>query len=602
MNCIDLKFKDNDPVSTVEKIRNILTELGIEICEKWHDSGMDTCWSLSVIANKGIPAANGKGVTKELARASAYGELIERIQGGLFLYKFQSIVRVPDLNIQSQAPDGIYMTSDELIQTGDWMDYLIDSYSQLSLSREIIAEHCQAYSCDDRILMIPFYSLFENKHIYLPASFVDQMYTTNGCCAGNTREEAWVHALSEIMERYATIKILLSGKSAPKIPDEILEKYLTVSKMIAKIRDQEKYDIDVFDFSIGNGFPVVSTRIINKSNQAHLVNVAADPVLEIALQRTLTELFQGKSIYNLSTKNSGVILKDVTDFSALSNVINQLETGNGLFTADYFANELTCDREVAVFSDNSEKNNKQLLDYMINLYRDLGKQIYIRNYSYLGFPSYKIIVPGFSETRALNLGSIVSEYAIADEVSKIMRDVISASNDDLNWMLNYSGMIRGIISRYNHFGRLSGIPITGAVNFLLSCITRAYAAYRLGRYKEAIDYMSSYIKSCSDEEIKGYFECVNRYLQMKSDKIADEKIRVILYKFFKSRFADLLYANLDQGKSPYDEYLISCDYEHCDGCRYADSCSYNSIKEMNKRVGAVYNKYVNGQDPSEFAI
>ena len=91
-------------------------------------------------------------------------------------------------------------------------------------------------------------------------------------------------------------------------------------------------------------------------------------------------------------------------------------------------------------------------------------------------------------------------------------------------------------------------------------------------------------------------------VQMKFDKIAEEKIRVILYKFFESRFADQLYANLDQGKSPYDEYLISCDYEHCDECRYADSCSYNSIKEMNKRIGAIYNKFVNGQDPSEFAI
>lgn len=604
MQFTDSLYKDKTPIETVDCIQNILNNINIELQEIWNNSGVDFCHSLNVFASDGVPSSNGKGVTKDFARASAYGEMIERIQGGLFLYKYQSIIRNPEMNVHAYAPDGKYMTIQELIENGEWMDYLIKAYPSPFASRENIAEHCKAYACadDGRILTLPFYSLFENKYVYLPIAFVDQIYATNGCCAGNTREEAWVHAFSEMMERHASLKMLRSGKAAPKIPEDKLNKFPLVAKILNQIRELGEYNVDVFDYSIGNGFPVVSTRIISKKTHSYRVNVAADPIFEIAVQRTLTELFQGKTLDSVTKKHNGQILRIVSDYPTIPNVINQLETSSGLYTADFFANELTCEREPADYPDNSGKNNKQLLDYMLDLYRQLGKPVYIRNFSYLGFPSYRFVVPGFSEAFAVRLEEIVPEYAIADEVSKTLRNVKSASDDDINWMLSYSNTIRGIIGRYNFFGRIAGIPLTGGSNSLLASITRAYAAYRLNRYMDAIDYMSPYIKSCSNEEMKGYFECVNRYLQMKSDKIADEKIRVILYKFFESRFADLLYANLDQGKTPYDDYLISCDYTHCENCRYADSCSYNSIKEMNKRVGAVYNKFVNGQDPSEFAI
>ena len=88
MQYIDNKFKDACPMDTVANIQQLLNKLNIETEEKWHESGLDNCWSLTVSAKGGFPIANGKGVSKEFARASAYGEFIERLQGGLFFYKF----------------------------------------------------------------------------------------------------------------------------------------------------------------------------------------------------------------------------------------------------------------------------------------------------------------------------------------------------------------------------------------------------------------------------------------------------------------------------------------------------------------------------------
>ncbi len=603
MQHIDERFKDSSPEATVEKIKGILRDVGIEVTENWNESGVDNCYSLSVSSNCGVPSSNGKGITEALARASAYGEFIERLQGGLFFYKYQSLTRDLRINTQAYAPDAKFIPMDQFIRDGEWMDYLIEAYPQYQATRESIAELCKAYALtdNDEILTIPFYSLFEKKYVYLPVGFVDQMYATNGCCVGNTREEAWVHALSEMMERHATLGMLQTGRSAPRIPNEELEKYPTVSKILRQIRQTGEFDVDIFDYSIGNGFPVVSTRIISKKTHSYRVNVAADPVFEIAVQRTLTELFQGKNLKNITQSHNGMILGKLSDVSMADNIINQLETSSGLYTAAFFANELTCHREATQFADNSRKSNKELLSYMLDLYRQLKKPVYVRNFSYLGFPCYRFVVPGFSEAIPVRLGEMIPQYSIADECSLTMRNAKAASHDDLSWMLNYNNMIRGVIGRYNKFGRISGIPLSGTANSVLAGVTRAYAAYRLGMYQEAINYTNG-ILNWFPEEDQDYIRCVNRYLQLKISHVDDALIRSILFKFFTYDCAQKLFDLLDSGKSPYDDHLVTCDYQSCDTCRYADACSYRGILEIQSRVGAVYSQYTKGQDPSEFAI
>lgn len=604
MEHIDYKFKDRDPVQTVEHIRGILNSLGMQIREEWYDSGLDNCFTVVVSNAKGLPRTVGKGVTREFARASGYAEFIERLQAGLHVTGLQSLIREPGLDIHAFAPDAKYMTVDELVENGEWMDYLIEAYPDAKLTRQSLARLCAIYACADngKILTLPFYSLFENKYVYLPSGFVMRMYTANGNCAGNTREEAWVHALSEIMERKASQAMLVSGASAPRIPEETLKKFTTVNRILEQIRQNGDFDIAIFDYSIGNGYPVVSTRIIHKATQAYRVNIASDPVLEIAIQRTLTETFQGKNIHNFASHHDGRILGKVTDYSIANNVINQLRANNGLYTADYFADEITCDREPTQFADNSNKTNKELLEYALGVYRQLGKPVYVRNLSFLGFQSYKFVVPGFSETRWVSLGDPISEYFVADQARNTYRNPLKATQEDLIWMLNHAKMINGLIERRDSFSHLSGIPITGASNRILPWVTRAYAAYRLDKKADAVQHLSKAIVFCQDEQVKQYFACVNKYLDLKNAGVTEDKIRVILYKFFMQQYPDQLYAKLDNGQTPYDDYLMSCDFAACDQCKYADVCSFREIKAANANMIERYRAFTDGQDPSRFAI
>lgn len=598
---IDEKFKDSTPEETVAKIQKILAELGIEYIEGWGDSGIENCYSAAVRGVNGLPSTNGKGITKELARASAHAEFIERLQAGLYLVLYQSAMRDPGLDFHANAPDGKFMTVEELIENGDWMDHIINSYKDPRITRKSIAMNCKAYACadDGKIWTVPYFSIFENKFVYLPTAFIDLMYRTNGNCAGNTKEEAWVHALSEIMERNASKKLIMSGKSYPALSEETLQSFPTVSKIINQIRESGNYDVKVFDCSIGNGFPVIATRVINKNDQTYLVNVGADPILEIAVERTMTELFQGRSLDKLRAIHSSKILNKLEDFPIISNVFNHTQTSDGMYTADFFCEELTCDRKVTDFPDNTDKNNKELLTYMLNLYRDWNLPIYVRNYSFLGFPSYKFVVPGFSESRALTLTDLVPEYALSDSVAKTFRDVTKASNLDLNLMLSYSNKIKTVYRQYTMFSSNAGIPLERKVDTGLTGVTRAYAYYKLGNLKQTIIELAA-CKDAFGEEHGKYLRCVCKYLQMKVDGISDDKIKIILYKFFKKQYPDMLYFQLNKGLTPFEEYVMKCDFTNCEKCRYKEHCCYDYFKWLTATLGERYKAFVDGQDRSEF--
>lgn len=605
MQYIDEKFKEISPAKTVEIIKNALKEIGIELEEKWTDSGIENCWSLTCsIKGQRFPSANGKGITEDFARASAYGEFMERLQSGLFFYKWQSIERDEAMNLHTYAPDKKYMTVEELIENGEWMDHLIDTYGN-GLTREKIAKQCKMYACtdEDKILTIPFYSLFEDKYIYLPAGFAEHLYSANGCCVGNSKAEAWVHALSEIMERKGNISMLVGGSSAPEIPESVLQSFPTVKKILEKIRSYKNLDVKIFDFSDGLEIPVISTRIINKDTQKYLVNTGSDPIFEIAVQRTLTEIMQGRNIETVTEHGNDRILNKISDYPVAHNVLNLLETGNGLFAADFFAEEVTCDKEFSGYTDNSGKTNEELLASVLAYYKSLGKPVYVRNYSFLNFDCYKFIVPGFSESRGFRLKENIQEYALADIASKVLRQPLKSKNDDLAILLMFHKMIQTARSRYGDFGKLAGIPIEWACGFKFLMATLSYAAYKLGKYSDAISYIDTLFKfDVTDDVSKKQLNCIKMYLKLKSGKIDEEKIRVIINKFFDEETVTYFYDSFKDGGTPYDSHLLDCDPSRCDVCKYNKDCAYTACKDMLYAAGKKYGEFTDGQNRERFSF
>ena len=593
MNYIDEKFKDENPVVTVEKIISKLESMGIHINEKWNDSKIENCCSLRISIDGGIPGTNGKGVTKEFARASAYGEFMERIQSGLNFYKYQSFESDPAVYLHDWAPDKKYVSKEELLADSDWMTPICQEFG---ITKETIANACQIFNGEGDIITLPYYSLFEDRYVYLPQFFVEHIFGANGCCVGNTREEAWVHALSEIFERNSSMAVLKSGKPVPEIPREKLKNFKVVNKVLERIEAEGIYDVKVFDYSLGKEFPVIATRIVNKKTKGYLVNVGADPVFEIAVERTLTEIFQGRNLNNFTSLHTGAILKNVNDINTLDNVFNQVETGNGLFTVDFFVGTKEKD-SVDSFPDNTNKNNKELLKYILDKYKKLGLNVYVRNNSFLGVHCYKFLVPGYSDIKGERLKAPILDYYFADRAAKTLRKIKSASVAELSELLMYRRMINGFISKKRNYNYLAGLPLAN-MNYSTPDIHFAYAALKCKDYGAFAKYIQSAITNSVDEETADYLSAVKFWMDFYTKGTEKEKTLDIMKTFYSESTYNKFLNNLEKD-TLLDEYLIECD-KNCGNCRQKDRCNYGRIKDMISVVGKEYAKFTHGQDRENF--
>lgn len=593
MEFIDEKFKDEKPEKTVENIIEKLESIGIKLQERWNDSKIENCCSVRVTVDGNIPGTNGKGITKAFARASAYGEFMERLQSGLFFYKYQSFENDDSVYLHSFAPDKRYMSKEELLENSEWMEPIVKRYG---ITKENIAQQCQIYACSDKILTLPYYSLFEDKYVYLPAAFAEHIYSANGCCVGNTREEAWVHALSEILERHSNIEVVKNGKAVPVIPREELRKFKTVNAILERIEEQGIYDVEVLDYSCGKKFPVIATRIINKKTKGYLVNVGADPVFEIAVERTLTEIFQGRNLYDFTSRHNGAILNSLSDINIADNIINQLETGNGMYTADFFADNAG-DNDTKSFADNTNKSNRELLEQLIKLFKGLNLPVYVRNNSFLGFACYKFIVPGYSESRGERLREAIPTYYFADRASKTLRNIKKADVLALSELLTYHKMIANFISKKNNINYLSGLPLSCAT-YNMPSIHFAYAALKLKNYNLFNSYMDSAIAFTPDDsQEKDYFMAVKQWVNFAVGGVDKESAMTVIEKFYFKNTVEHLKKNLEKD-ALLDEFLIEC--EDCNACKHKEGCCYKNIQEIIAKAGAEYAKFTHGQDRENF--
>ena len=83
------RYKEVLPEKTVERLKRLLNDLGIEVEEQWIDTSSVGTYSLRINVKGTNIGQNGKGMTKEYAMASGYAEFFERFQNGMFRFKVE---------------------------------------------------------------------------------------------------------------------------------------------------------------------------------------------------------------------------------------------------------------------------------------------------------------------------------------------------------------------------------------------------------------------------------------------------------------------------------------------------------------------------------
>lgn len=568
----DAEFKDESPLKTVEKIKSILKSQNITTTEHWHESLVPYCFSLRVTVDGTNFGTNGKGITKDFALASAYGELMERIQLGY-------------IGSDEQQKDGHFSVNDvqnvtvpctELLERNlGWYELLskrLYSATKENLSAPKILE--QYSDKDGNVVATPFYCVNKKTWEYLPTDLRKMVYSANGCAAGNTPEEAIVQAVSEIIERHSLVELTFVDITPPDIPEEILQKYEVAYSIITFLRNAG-FRVIAKDCSLGNGFPVVSICIIDVKTGKYHTHFAANPIFEIALERALTESFQGRSIDTVAEYSN--FKYQGTDVFDYKNLVRELNKGSSEKSPRYFVGKPSYQFKDSWYFKGT--NNRELFVECINFLIEQGHDVLIRDCSCLGFPTYQVIAPGYSEVWVHRLSQKTNETKYRKFATTTCRNPSTASLDDMLGLLLYLPQTKFGFSKiallHSNIGK-------EADDYLLSA-TLAYVYYSLGKLSEAAKKVNSMLNSPCHKNTE-FLICLERYLNFRTNKYSNEEIKELISYFHSSETVNMLYSSLDNNLNPLEDFVLHCDLECHKDCILYDKCCKQKTIALSKII------------------
>lgn len=389
MTCIT--GKDAPLEDTIEKMSRLLLSLGFDIEEVNWLNPVPNVWSVH-IRDKSCPMlfTNGKGATKDAALASALGEYFERLSCNYFFADFYLGKKISESDFVHYPNEKWFPIESDKIPEG-----LLDNatLSHYDMDDELTAPMLIDINSGNRergICALPFVKQKTNEEVWFPVNIIGNLYVSNGMAAGNTLYEARVQAISEIFERHIKNTIISSGISLPKIPDEVINRYPKIIEGIFALREQG-FIVYVLDASLGGKFPLVNVTLFNPKNGGCFASFGAHPKFEVALERSLTELLQGRALNDLD-----VFLEPSFDIQLVADSHN-LEThfidSSGLVSWDLFSSETDYE-----FVDwNIEGSTKDEFEHLCHLIHKVDMDIYIADYEHLGVYCCRVIVPGMSE-------------------------------------------------------------------------------------------------------------------------------------------------------------------------------------------------------------
>ena len=387
-----IEGKDLPLEQTIANMSGILADLGMKIeIASWRNI-VPHVWSLHIRdAASPMCFTNGKGATKESALCSALGEFIERLSCNFF-YNDQffgediansDFVHYPNEKWFKPGPD------DEL------PDGILDDHCLAIYNPE--GELCGSNLIDtnsgktDRgIVSLPFVRQSDGETVYFPSNLIENLFLSNGMSAGNTLPEAQVQCLSEIFERAVKKQIIEEEMALPDVPQSVLDKYPHIVEGINALEAQG-FPILVKDASLGGRFPVMCVTLMNPRNGGVFASFGAHPSFEVALERSLTELLQGRSFENLNDVPAPTFSTQAV--TEPNNFVEHFIDSTGVVSWRFFSAK--SDLEFCEW--NFSGTNEEEASTLFGILEDLGKEVYVATHEDLGAPVCRILVPGYSE-------------------------------------------------------------------------------------------------------------------------------------------------------------------------------------------------------------
>ena len=507
-----IEGKDLPLEDTIANMSALLADLGMKIeIASWRNI-VPHVWSLHIRdAASPMCFTNGKGATKESALCSALGEFIERLSCNFF-YNDQFF--------------------GEEIANSEFVHYPNEKWFKPGpadeLPAEILDEHCLAiYNPEGElcgsnlidtnsgneargIVSLPFVRQSDGETVYFPSNLIENLFLSNGMSAGNTLVEAQVQCLSEIFERAVKREILEQELTLPDVPQDVLAKYPSIVEGISALEAQG-FPVLVKDASMGGQFPVMCVTLMNPRTGGVFASFGAHPSFEVALERSLTELLQGRSFEGLNdlplpTFNSQTV-------SEPNNFVEHFIDSVGVVSWRFFSAKPDFEFCEWDFAGTNEEEAATLF----GIFEELDAEVYMAVHEDLGAPVCRILVPGYSEV-----------YPIEDLIWDNTNKSLAYREDILNLHQLDDDQLTDLVERLeesqmdDHADIITLIGIEFDENTVWGQLTilelKLLIYLALGRHEEALDCVQMFLQYNDNTVERGlFYQAVNAVLEIALD-------------------------------------------------------------------------------------
>lgn len=416
--------KDRNTEDTIGIVKNILRNAGFSLEESDLLNPIDKIWSVNLRDMDSHFYTNGKGSTKESALASAYCEFLERLGTGFFFddYAIDGLYSNEEWIF---SPDEVKIYPDKNFKNDLLSETLWDFYDPDN-NLDFISFTDSGRCKDDYIIAYPFIREIDQTTVYFPLELLKNIYASNGLSAGNSEKEALIQGLSECIERGVKNYIISEAIALPDIPDSYLEK----NNFLAIKNDIESYGYPVIlkDASLGGRFPVICALLINNSDGSVLSSFGSHPNPLVAIERTLTELLQGRKIDALD--GFSTLTYNYDQVSDESNIESHFINSSGVLHIDIMKQS---DDKMVLWDFKGDRDSE--LEMLQKVLSDEGYDYYYRSCNIGGMWVSQSIIPKLSEIYPIedlqvenrNRAGVIREFIKNESVCS---DIL---NRGLNW-------------------------------------------------------------------------------------------------------------------------------------------------------------------------
>jgi ribosomal protein S12 methylthiotransferase accessory factor len=533
---INRPYKERSTGETIDTIKEILASLDLMPEETLHGNPYPGVhWvSLELVEDRGGFRTNGKGRDTEFALASAYAEFMERMQNGLYSTFSRTILTtIKGTHGFFHWPDERFLSAGEF---GALPREVIADTVRLGRTRRsnFISSYFQRVEANNLpgVVSVPFYDTLNRGIIHLPLNLLLLAVGSNGMAAGNTPAEAIFQALCELLERWGAAEVFYRRLTPPTVPRAFLRQFDAEYEIIRTIEKSGKYKVTFKDFSAGRRIPALGLILLNREANTYRLNVGSDTGFQVALSRCLTEIYQGfADEENLDARLLPVPQEEAPYFERddelslfqRSLVFAQFTKDNsGVFPVTLFGDQphYAFDPSVFTTKDSYEREVKALVSY----FHKAGYNVYIRDVSFLGFPSVFVYVPDVStqgrKSAVLPTGGNPHLMLHLDKIEPMIFRLSDCTKQELFAIAEVLENLGGA----NPIAGLFNVRLKQASEWKELCVAFLLTQIwiRLGRYDRARKSFGRFLETRGDNN--PYYSLVEKYLTLRDAGLSEQEV------------------------------------------------------------------------------